>query len=43
MLERQMRTSDEYWRAYDQWKKIGAIKGIDAAHRLKREQAHERR
>ena len=43
MLESQMRTGDEYWRAYDRWKKIGGIKGINAAGRLSREQAHERR
>jgi len=43
MLESQMRTSDDYWRAYDRWKKIGTIKGINAAGRLSREQAHERR
>jgi hypothetical protein len=43
MLESQMRTGDEYWRAYDRWKKIGSIKRINAAGRLSREQAHERR
>ncbi len=43
MLENQMRMTDEYWRAYDRWKKIGAIKGIDAARRLSRDEAHERR
>ena len=43
MLENQMRIADEYWRAYDRWKKIGSIKGINAAARLSRQQAHERR
>ncbi len=43
MLEKQMRMTDEYWRAFDRWKKIGGIKGIDAAGRLSREEAHERR
>jgi hypothetical protein len=43
MLESQMRTSDDYWRAYERWKKIGTIKGLNAAGRLSREQAHERR
>jgi hypothetical protein len=43
MLEDQMRLSDEYWRAYERWKKIGTIKGIDAAGRLTREEAHTRR
>jgi len=32
-----------YWRAYRRWKRIGTIKGIDAAGRMTRSQAHERR
>jgi len=43
MLENQMRMSDEYWRAYRKWKKLGSIKGIDASCRLSREEAHARR
>ena len=43
MLENQMRMTDDYWRAFDRWKKIGSIKGIDAAGRLSREESHERR
>jgi hypothetical protein len=43
MLEQQMRLSDEYWRAYEQWRKLGDLPGIDAADRLSREKAHERR
>lgn len=43
MIESQMRMSDEYWRAYRRWKKIGSIKGIDASRRLSREEAHARR
>lgn len=43
MLENQMRMTDEYWRAFDRWKKIGGIKGIDAAGRFSRQEAHERR
>lgn len=43
MLENQMRVSDEYWRAYRRWKKTGSLEGIDAAGRLSREEAHERR
>ena len=42
MLENQMRMSDEYWRAYRQWKKIKSL-DIDAAGRLSREEAHARR
>ena len=43
MLEKQMRMSDEYWRAYDKWKKIGVIQGVNAAARLSRDEAHARR
>lgn len=43
MLEHQMRLSDDYWRAYARWKRIGRVEGIDAAGRLSREEAHERR
>ena len=42
MLEDQMRRNDGYWKAYRQWKKIRSIRGIDAAHRLSREDAHAR-
>jgi hypothetical protein len=41
MLENQMR-GDAYWRAYRRWKRIGTIKGIDAAGRMARAQAQER-
>ena len=43
MLEDQMRRNDDYWRAYEQWKKLKPIKGFDASHRLTREEANERR
>ena len=42
-LENQMRMTAGYWRAFARWKKIGGMKGIDAAGRLSREEAHERR
>ena len=42
MLEREMRTGDEYWRAYGRWKKIRSLAGVDAKSRLTRDQAHER-
>lgn len=42
MLEKQMRLGDDYWRAYARWKRLGSIKGIGAAGRLSREQAHQR-
>jgi hypothetical protein len=43
MLERQMRMTDEYWRAHEAWKQLDRISGIDDADRLTREEAHERR
>lgn len=43
MLERQMRLSDEYWRAFDRWKSNHALAGSGAAERLSREEVHERR
>jgi hypothetical protein len=43
MLEDQMRVSDDYRRAYVRWKKIGNVKGLNAAERVSREDAHERR
>ena len=43
MLEERMRRSDEYWRAYQRWKKVRPVKGIDASGRMSRQQVHERR
>ena len=43
MLERQMRLSDEYWRAFDHWKTNRALAGIGAVERMSREDVHERR
>ncbi len=42
MLEDKMRQTDEYCRAYRRVKRI-SLPGIDDAHRLSREEAHERR
>ena len=42
MLESQMRMGDEYKRAYRRWKKIQNLP-VDAANRLIRDEAHERR
>jgi len=42
MLEDQMRSSDEYWRAYEQVKRIRSLR-LDAAKRMTREQVHARR
>ena len=43
MLERQMRLSDEYWRAFDHWKSHRPVAAVSAAERLGREDLHERR
>jgi hypothetical protein len=45
MLEREMRASDRYWQAFEQWKKLDRNLGgnIDASKRFTRDEAHERR
>ena len=43
MLEREMKQSGEYQKAYRRWKKLGAIDGIDASGRMSREESHARR
>jgi hypothetical protein len=43
ILERQMRLTDEYWRAFDHWKANRPLAATGAARRLKREEVHERR
>jgi hypothetical protein len=43
MLERQMRLTDEYWRAFDHWKSNRPLAATGAVRRLKREEVHERR
>ena len=43
MLERQMRLSDQYWRAFDHWKSNRPLAGLGAAERLSREDVHGRR
>ncbi len=45
LLEREMRASDSYWRAFEEWKKLPRDLGvpIDASKRFTRDEAHERR
>jgi len=43
MLEKEMRQTDEYWRAYERWKAIDSVSGIDSANRPSRDELHERR
>ena len=44
LLEKEMRQSDAYWRAYEEWKKLPDDLGgsIDASKRFTRDEAHER-
>jgi hypothetical protein len=42
MLERQMRLTDDYWRAFERWKSRRTMALESAAERMSREQAHER-
>ena len=46
LLEKEMRGSDSYWRAYKEWKRLpddlGAPEPIDASKRMTREEVHER-
>ena len=43
MLERQMRLTDEYWRAFEHWKSNRPLAAAGATERLIREDVHERR
>ena len=45
LLEKEMRASDAYWRAYEKWKSLPRDLGvpIDASKRMTRDEVHERR
>jgi hypothetical protein len=43
MLEREMRLSDDYWKAYERWKSTPILGSGRAADRASREETHERR
>ena len=43
LLDREMRASDGYWQAYEQWKKLDIKLDASASERFTREEAHERR
>lgn len=43
MLEREMRLSDAYWRAFEHWKAHRPTAAAGAARRVSRDQVHERR
>lgn len=42
-LERQMRLTDDYWRAFEHWKSNRPLADAGAAQRMSREEVHERR
>jgi len=43
MLERQVRLTDDYWRAFEHWKSSRPLAGAGAAERMSRAEVHERR
>ena len=43
MLEREMRLSDSYWRAFEHWNSYRATAASGAAGRMRRDEVHERR
>jgi hypothetical protein len=43
ILDEQMRRCDDYWRAYERWRKLGSIEGIDTKGRMTRDESHARR
>ncbi len=42
MLGEERSRSAEYWKAFEDWKEMGPIPGLDASKRLTREEAHAR-
>lgn len=42
MLEREMRLSDAYWRAFEHWRSRRPVAAAAAAQRMTRDQLHER-
>ena len=42
ILADKMRGQDSYWQAYESWKKLKPIAGLDASKRPSREEIHER-
>jgi hypothetical protein len=42
MIEREMRLSDEYWRAFERWKSRTPAAARGGAGRMSREEVHER-
>lgn len=42
MLEREMRLTDDYWRAFDRWKSHRPLGASSAVSRFSREAVHER-
>ena len=42
MLESEMRRNSSYWKAFEEWKNIKPIPGVDASKRMSREEVHER-
>jgi hypothetical protein len=43
ILEDEMRRTDPFWQAFEEWKKLTPIPGFDASRRAKREDLYGRR
>jgi len=43
MLERHLRLTDDYWRAFEHWKSSRPLAGAGAAGRMSGAETHERR
>jgi hypothetical protein len=43
LLAKEMRRKDSYWKAFEDWKKIEPIPGLDASQRGTRDEIHERK
>ena len=42
LIEEKMRHTDDYWKAYERFKKIKPIPGFDASKRAKRDELYDR-
>jgi len=38
-----MRRTEQYWKTFEEWKKLKPIPGFDAARRAKRDELYDRR
>lgn len=43
LIREKRAAADNYWRAYEEFRRIGPVPGVDASQRMTRDEAHERR